>query len=104
MAKPHRRPSSFAVREGMRKKLYNDQKGMCHLCGLPMTIHRRDGVKNIPPSFATFDHIIPASEGGIAHISNLRLAHRRCNNGRNSRPLIEIAYEADAGEREETCD
>ncbi len=36
--------------------------------------------------FATFDHVIPHSQGGTAYYTNLKLAHRACNSARNDRP------------------
>lgn len=42
----------------------------CFICKRPFT-HKH------PP---TIDHWIPKSRGGTWHITNLRLAHKRCNN------------------------
>jgi hypothetical protein len=40
----------------------------CHICG-----------RKVKRADATQDHIIPASQGGTAHLSNLALAHKSCN-------------------------
>lgn len=41
------------------------------------------------PEFATWDHIVPKSKGGTNDRSNVKLAHRRCNELRgNSDPEI----------------
>jgi 5-methylcytosine-specific restriction endonuclease McrA len=50
----------------------------CWLCGLPVTRRR-----------ASRDHVIPRSKGGKNRASNLRLAHRRCNQRRgNGQPVL----------------
>lgn len=67
----------LAARDGWR----------CHLCG-----------KMIDPKVspdhgwgATIDHVIPLSAGGSRwKSSNMRLAHRKCNNSRRSLPLQEV--------------
>ncbi len=72
-------------REALRRQLFESQDGLCHLCGKPMTL-KRNGTST-SPSFATFDHIEPKSNGGRSHHTNLALAHRKCNNSRGSKPL-----------------
>lgn len=58
---------ALMVRDGYR----------CWLCGLPVTRRR-----------ATRDHVIPRSKGGKNRASNLRLAHRRCNQRRGNGEAI----------------
>lgn len=72
-------------REALRRKLFEEQSGLCHLCGRPMTL-KRNGLST-SPSYATFDHKVPKSDGGRSYHTNLALAHRRCNNSRGSTPL-----------------
>jgi hypothetical protein len=36
------------------------------------------------PWRATVDHLVPRSRGGTSELTNLRVAHRRCNNRRGS--------------------
>lgn len=53
--------------------LWEQQNGICWLCDKSMRRnpkHLRD---------YSLDHMIPESVGGTRHISNLRLAHTRCN-------------------------
>lgn len=38
--------------------------------------------------FATFDHIVPRSKGGPNALTNLKLAHKRCNGKRGNAPLL----------------
>lgn len=78
-------PKNTEKRELLRKRLFERQEGLCHLCGGPMTLLRKRSA--IGRFFATFDHVVPRSEGGTAHVSNLKLAHRTCNNARNSKSL-----------------
>src|SRR3954447_5673084 len=50
----------------------------CWLCGEAI---EPDAVGPWQP---TIDHLVPRSRGGSSELSNLRLAHRRCNNHRGS--------------------
>jgi len=52
-------------------KLWTRDKGICWLCSLA-----------VPFELATRDHVIPKSWGGTSRWSNLRLAHRKCNEDR----------------------
>ena len=51
----------------------------CALCGLTLDRHLRD---ELHPDYVTLDHIVPHSSGGADDFSNLRLAHKRCNETR----------------------
>lgn len=73
-------------RDELRLKLFVQQNGLCHLCGEPMTLERKDRLR-APKNFASFDHLTPKSEGGTSYYTNLKLAHRSCNSARQSRPL-----------------
>jgi 5-methylcytosine-specific restriction endonuclease McrA len=39
------------------------------------------------PRYITFDHVVPRSDGGLDHLTNLRLAHQQCNNERGNDPI-----------------
>lgn len=70
------------TRAEWRERLLVEQNGLCALCG-----HRfaRAGEVNeaIAAEFgATFDHIVPRSQGGGDELGNLRLVHRGCNRAR----------------------
>lgn len=57
----------------------------CYLCGFEL--NRK--IKNAnDPRYITFDHYIPRSKGGSDDLSNLRLAHKYCNQTRGN-DLIE---------------
>lgn len=67
-------------------KQFEHQKGQCCWCLEPMELkmltkeewgHRADY-----PTIATWEHIIPVAKGGTNALSNLLLAHRRCNQER----------------------
>lgn len=47
----------------------------CHLCGQRVSDRPWSG----QPDDATVDHLVPRSEGGSDKLSNLALAHNRCN-------------------------
>jgi 5-methylcytosine-specific restriction endonuclease McrA len=55
-------------RRELRRTLYR-ANNRCGICGKVMTF-----------SDATFDHIIPSSQGGGDTLLNLQLAHSQCNN------------------------
>ena len=49
--------------------IFERDRWTCHLCG-----------KKVHKSKATLDHIVPLSKGGDHTVTNVALAHRRCNN------------------------
>lgn len=59
--------------------LWFRQDGLCWLCKGGMATPGSGGRYE-----ATFDHVIPKSQGGTSHISNLKLAHASCNNSRGN--------------------
>lgn len=56
----------------------------CMLCGQKLDRHIKDPNHD---EYITFDHIDPESNGGWDDLSNLQLAHHRCNQKRGSKPL-----------------
>lgn len=62
----------------------------CWLCGGALD---GDGPLN-GPAAPTIDHVVPRSRGGRSDLSNLRLAHRRCN-GRRGNHLPELDWPTD---------
>lgn len=89
--RPFRYRGGSERREQLRRALFEEQGGLCHLCGGLMTLERRETTRRgaVGRDFATFDHVKPHSEGGTCYFANLKLAHRKCNNARNSR-LLEL--------------
>ncbi len=57
----------------------------CTICREPLDRHIRDGRH---PAYITFDHVTPRSDGGNDAWTNLRLAHRRCNEKRGNDPIL----------------
>lgn len=55
--------------EWMKKIVFDAYEGKCSGCGITMTSNQ-----------ATYDHIVPVSDGGETHIENLQLMCQRCNN------------------------
>lgn len=51
----------------------------CSICGGPLNTQIRDASHVF---FVTLDHIVPKSHNGPDHPTNLRLAHRICNDAR----------------------
>lgn len=62
-----------------RLLLFRRQGGLCAICCKPMGLHQHHG-----QDAATLDHIIPRSKGGGNLLTNLRVAHRRCNEERRA--------------------
>lgn len=66
----------------IRARLAEAQNWRCAHCG-----GRMDGV-GADANAPTFEHVIPKSRGGPDTISNLVIAHARCNHDRGVKPLI----------------
>jgi 5-methylcytosine-specific restriction endonuclease McrA len=78
------------TRAQWRETLMDRQDGLCAICG-----HRFAAPDEVNESVeveyaATFDHIVPRSQGGTDDVANLRLVHYRCNvargDGSGSKP------------------
>lgn len=67
--------------------MFEAQNGLCYLCGKPMTLDR-DFSGEPTPMFATYEHVVPKSDGGGGG-SNIKLSHKICNNRRGKAKLIE---------------
>lgn len=67
-----RRLPHEALLRAIRDYLERAQGGRCGFCG--------DGLDGE----ASFDHIVPVSEGGHGVVANLRLVHLYCNTARNN--------------------
>lgn len=64
--------------------LWLAQDGYCAGCGNKVTLRRRKTPKN--PLAPTFDHFVPASQGGSKALGNGLLKHKQCNEARADRP------------------
>jgi hypothetical protein len=66
-----------------RERLFETQGGKCHWCKEPMELTMlrctEFGKWKDNPRFASFDHLIPKSKGGIKGRMNIVLAHSSCN-------------------------
>lgn len=58
----------------------------CHLCGRKID----PGLSGLHPMGATIDHLLPVSRGGTNELSNLHVAHRRCNVARGNRGDVQL--------------
>lgn len=73
---------SVDKRKALRSALRQRDGDDCHICGGLMVFgnpHNED--------YATIDHLHPHSAGGSNGLSNLKLAHKRCNHARGDLPL-----------------
>lgn len=65
----HARPHQQAYRDPSYHSI--PIGGICHICGLP--------------GADTRDHVIPLSRGGTNHPSNIRPAHKHCNESKGAK-------------------
>ena len=84
----HRRvkPTTWE-RRMLRVELFEDQKGLCWICGKLMAPLHITGASN--PLAATIDHLKPRSKQGGWEKENLRLAHKACNTQRGDHDASE---------------
>lgn len=66
--------------------LLERDQGRCHLCGKKVDAKAN---RRKHPKSATIDHLVPFSISHDSSLSNLALAHRRCNMQKNNRPAGE---------------
>jgi 5-methylcytosine-specific restriction endonuclease McrA len=52
-------------------EVYRRDRNICHVCG-----------KFVPKGERSLDHLVPLSRGGVHSMSNVALAHGRCNSKR----------------------
>jgi 5-methylcytosine-specific restriction endonuclease McrA len=64
------------------EEVYRRDRGVCHLCG--RWVRFED---------ASRDHLRPRSLGGPTTWKNIKLAHKKCNSRRSSRPVKEFQEE-----------
>ncbi len=57
-----------------RKVLLRQQEGKCSACGEPVELRDESS-----PRYATLDHTIALSNGGVDAISNMTIMHQECN-------------------------
>lgn len=73
------RHGKWAIPSEDRLALYERDGWTCQLCTEPIDREAH----HLQPWAATLDHIVPRSRGGSDDPTNLRTAHRWCNNVRN---------------------
>lgn len=72
------------------EKLYERDKGICHLCGGLCDwndYHIINGQKQADNQYPSIDHLIVVSKGGTHTWDNVKLAHRICNTKRGTKPI-----------------
>ena len=68
------------------------QNGRCVYCGVEISIFRMDGAYFL---YATVDHIVPLSKGGLDRVENTLGACRRCNLAKRSMDLSDFLVSAE---------
>jgi 5-methylcytosine-specific restriction endonuclease McrA len=78
--RPNWRERGYDATYDANRKLVVRHETHCWVCGelVDKTLSGRH------PDGPTIDHVIARSRGGTNDISNLRLAHQRCNNARQA--------------------
>lgn len=66
-----------------RNRMFIEQGGRCYICDGRMSQDKRVSSK----LFASFDHVVPLARGGGRGWSNIKLAHKYCNNWKSDRML-----------------
>lgn len=67
----------------VKKKLFEQQKGICLVCNKQM-IFKTERIKT-PKNYATIDHVIPINKGGSFKEENLQLLCYRCNHKKSDK-------------------
>lgn len=65
--------------------LWDRDGGRCWICGEP--VPEPGTLAHDDPDQATRDHVLQRRKGGTNGTNNLRLAHQRCNQGRETPPI-----------------
>jgi 5-methylcytosine-specific restriction endonuclease McrA len=81
---------------GIRRKLWNAQKGKCCYCGVQMEPPNKGGRK---PNMATLEHLKPRSQGGGSHPDNYALACCDCNSHRGGMNISWLEFATYVDER-----
>lgn len=71
-------------RRGWERRLGYLQRNRCYLCGRPL-LWRHNSHPLEDRWWATVDHILPRSRGGLTEPSNTAMAHKGCNETKEAR-------------------
>ena len=77
----NQRPTS-GQRRSLRKRVFLRDRGICWICGKPVIWNAPNNPLNPSDDEYTLDHVVPFIYGGKWSMSNLRVAHRKCNRER----------------------
>ena len=83
---PRKRTSGYAKKISI-EKLGERDGWVCQLCGGEVPRDLEWDERNPPALYPTRDHVIPFAMGGSDALSNLQLAHWRCNVERQAAPV-----------------
>ena len=70
---------------GWRRAIFKRDRYRCTYCGCE--VHRRDPRH---PKYATIDHIVPLSKGGMSIDSNVTTACRECNGKKGNKMPAQV--------------
>lgn len=63
-------------------ELFNEQEGVCYLCGEEFTFKEME-----------LDHVMPLARGGLHENNNCKMACKKCNRSKGSKTLEELTYQ-----------
>lgn len=93
-------PGYRPTREARRRKLFQQQAGVCPYCGCRMS---NDPADRWAPHYMTEEHVVPKSTPLPPHSSRaVTGACRRCNELKRDRPLLLFCWEL-WGQSKPTC-
>jgi 5-methylcytosine-specific restriction endonuclease McrA len=78
-AKAHVLSPDQLVERFTRREIWERDGGICYLCGQAVSYE-----------VSTIDHEIPLSRGGLHARSNVKIAHRRCNQSKRNKLIEEM--------------
>jgi len=79
-----RESSKWKPTKALKEKLFNEQKGICGLCGKVMN---KNDIFN--SKILQVEHLTPVSKGGSNEEFNLIMSHRQCNQEKANKTLLE---------------
>ena len=82
-ARRQHQSGNWTAEETVKRELFKEQGGICALCGAQLPLQIADN------KACQVDHLVPVAQGGGNENTNLVLAHRKCNQEKAAKNLLE---------------